>query len=73
MFIDEKNSTWKNWSLDIQEKLAMNINIFSNKLYKLSYIHSWLADYVIKVTQVRCNLNCNNLYLTVNELLKKLA
>ncbi len=23
MFIDEKNSTWKNWSLDIQEKLAI--------------------------------------------------
>ncbi len=50
MFTDEKNSTWENWSLDIRKKLAMNINIFSNKLYKLSYINSWLADDVVEVT-----------------------
>ncbi len=73
IFIDEKNSTWKNWSLDIQEKLAINIDIFSNELYKLSYINSRLADDVIEITQVRCDFNCDNLYLTVNELLKKLA
>jgi len=73
MFIDEKNFTWKNWSLDIQEKLAMNINIFSNELYKLSYINFQLTDDVVEVTQVRRNLNCDNFYLTVNELLKKLA
>ncbi len=73
MFIDEKNSTWKNWSLDIQEKLAININIFSNELYKLSYINSWLADDIVEITQVRCNFNCDNFYLTVNELLEKLA
>ena len=73
MFTDEKNSTWENWSLDIREKLAMNIDIFSNELYKLSYIHSQLADDVVEVTQVRCNFNCDNLYLTINELLKKLA
>ncbi len=73
MFINEKNSTWKNWSLDIWEKLAININIFSNELYKLSYIHSQLADDVVEVTQVRRNFNCDNLYLIVNELLKKLA
>jgi len=73
MFTDERNSTWKNWSLDIWKKLAMNIDIFSNELYKLSYINSQLADDVIEVTQVRCDLNCDNLYLTVNKLLKKLA
>ncbi len=73
MFTDEKNSTWENWSLDIREKLAINVDIFSNELYKLSYINSRLADDVIKITQVRCNLNCDNLYLTVNELLEKLA
>ncbi len=73
MFTDEKNSTWKNWSLDIWKKLAMNIDIFSNELYKLSYIHSRLADDIVEVTQVRCNFNCDNFYLTVNELLKKLA
>ncbi len=73
MFIDEKNSTWKNWSLDIREKLAMNIDIFSNELYKLSYIYFQLADDIVEVTQVRRDLNCDNFYLTVNELLKKLA
>ena len=73
MFTDEKNFTWKNWSFDIQEKLAININIFSNDLYKLSYINSQLADDVVEITQVRRNLNCDNFYLTVNELLKKLA
>jgi len=73
MFTDENNSTWKNWSLDIREKLAININIFSNELYKLSYINSRLADDIIEITQVRCNFNCDNLYLTVNELLEKLA
>ncbi len=73
MFIDEKNFTWKNWSLDIWEKLAMNVDIFSNELYKLSYIHFQLADDVVEVTQVRCNFNCDNFYLTVNELLEKLA
>ncbi len=51
----------------------MNINIFSNELYKLSYIHSRLADDIVKVTQVRRNLNCDNFYLIFNELLKKLA
>ncbi len=50
MFTDEKNSTWKYWSLDIRKKLAMNVDIFSNELYKLSYINSRLADDVVKVT-----------------------
>jgi len=73
MFTDEKNSTWKNWSLDIRKKLAINVDIFSNELYKLSYIHFRLANDVVKVTQVRRDLNCDNFYLTVNELLEKLA
>ncbi len=73
MFTDEKNFTWKNWSLDIWKKLAINVDIFSNELYKLNYINSQLADDVVEITQVRCNLNCDNLYLTVNKLLKKLA
>ncbi len=73
MFTDEKNSTWKNWSLDIREKLSMNVDIFSNELYKLSYINFQLADDVVEVIQVRRDFNCDNFYLTVNELLKKLA
>ena len=51
----------------------MNINIFSNELYKLSYINSQLANDIIEVTQVRRDFNCDNLYLTVNEFLEKLA
>ncbi len=50
MFTDEKNSTWENWSFDIREKLAININIFSNELYKLSYINFQLADNVVEIT-----------------------
>ncbi len=50
MFTDEKNSTWKNWSLNIRKKLAINVDIFSNELYKLSYINFWLADDIIKIT-----------------------
>jgi len=73
MFINEKNFTWENWSLDIRKKLAINIDIFSNELYKLSYINFQLADDIIKITQVKCDLNCDNFYLTVNELLEKLA
>ncbi len=61
MFIDEKNFTWENWSLDIREKLAINVDIFSNELYKLSYINFQLADDVIKVIQVRRDFNCDNL------------
>ncbi len=55
------------------EKLAINVDIFLNELYKLSYINSRLADDVVEITQVRRNFNCDNFYLTVNELLKKLA
>ncbi len=73
MFTDEKNSTWKNWFLDIWKKLAINVDIFSNEFYKLSYIHFQLADDVVEVIQVKRDLNCDNLYLIVNELLKKLA
>ncbi len=73
MFIDEKNSTWENWSFDIQEKLAINVDIFSNELYKLSYINSWLANDIIEITQVRRDFNCDNFYQTINELLKKLT
>ncbi len=73
MFTDEKISIWKNWFLDIQKKLAMNVNIFSNELYKLSYINSRLADDIVEVIQFKRDLNCDNFYLTVNELLEKLA
>ncbi len=73
MFTDEKNFTEKNWSFDIWKKLAINVNIFSNELYKLSYINFQLADDIIEIIQVRRDFNCDNLYQTVNELLEKLT
>ncbi len=30
-FTDEKNSTWENWYNKIQNKLEININLFSNE------------------------------------------
>ncbi len=39
LFTDEKNSTWKNWYEKIQNKLEINVNLFSNERVKLSYAH----------------------------------
>ncbi len=44
LFTDEKNSTWKNWYEKIQNKLEINVDLFSNERVKLSYIHSRLFD-----------------------------
>ncbi len=38
-FTDKKNSTWKNWYGKIQNKLEINVNLFSNERVKLSYVH----------------------------------
>ncbi len=73
VFTDGKDPTWENWSLGIREKLAINVDTFPNELYKLSYIHSRLAGGAAEVTQARRDPNCDNLYLTANELLEELA
>ncbi len=38
-FTDEKNSTWENWYNKIQNKLKINVDLFSNEWVKLSYVH----------------------------------
>jgi len=73
LFTDEKNSIWKNWYEKIQNKLEINIDLFSNEWVKLSYIHSRLFDDATKITQVKCKRDCINFYRIVEDLLKELA
>ncbi len=73
LFTDEKNSTWKNWYGKIQNKLEINVNLFSNERVKLNYIHSRLFDDAAEITQARRERDCVNLYRIIDDLLKELA
>ncbi len=73
LFTDEKNSTWKNWYGKIQNKLEINVNLFSNEWVKLSYVHSRLFDDAAEITQARCKHDCVNFYKIVEDLLKELT
>ncbi len=73
LFTDEKNSTWENWYGKIQDKLEINVDLFSNERVKLSYIHSRLFDDAAEITQARRERDCVNLYKIVDDLLKELA
>ena len=73
LFTDEKNSTWKNWYGKIQNKLEINVDLFSNERVKLSYIHSRLFNDAAEITQARREHDCVNLYKIVDDLLKELA
>ena len=73
LFTDEKNSTWKNWYEKIQNKLKINVDLFSNERVKLSYVHSRLFDDAAKITQTRRERDCVNLYRIIKDLLKELA
>ncbi len=73
LFTDEKNSTWKNWYEKIQNKLEINVDLFSNERVKLSYVHSRLFDDAAEIIQARRERDCVNLYRIVDDLLKKLA
>ncbi len=73
LFTDEKNSIWKNWYEKIQNKLEINVDLFSNEWVKLSYIHSRLFDDAAEIIQARREHDCVNLYKIVDDLLKKLA
>ncbi len=50
LFTDEKNFTWKNWYEKIQNKLKINVDLFSNEWVKLSYVHSRLFNDAAKIT-----------------------
>ncbi len=73
LFTDKKNSTWENWYGKIQNKLEINVDLFSNERVKLSYVHSRLFNDAAKIIQVRCKHDCVNLYRIVEDLLKELA
>ncbi len=72
-FTDEKNSTWENWYGKIQNKLEINVDLFSNERVKLSYVHFRLFDDAADVAQSRRERDCVNLYKIVDDLLKELA
>ncbi len=73
LFTDEKNSTWKNWYGKIQNKLEINVDLFSNERVKLSYVHFRLFNNAAEVIQSKRERDCVNLYKIVNDLLKELA
>jgi len=73
LFTDEKNSTWKNWYGKIQNKLEINVDLFSNERVKLNYIHSRLFNDAAEITQARRERDCVNLYKIIDDLLKELA
>jgi len=73
LFTDEKNSTWENWYEKIQNKLEINVDLFSNERVKLNYVHSRLFDDAAEITQARREHDCVNLYRIVDDLLKELA
>ncbi len=72
-FTDEKNSTWENWYDKIQNKLEINVDLFSNEWIKLSYVHFRLFNDAADVAQSRREHDCVNLYKIVNDFLKELA
>ncbi len=72
-FTDKKNSTWKNWYDKIQNKLEINVDLFSNKRVKLSYVHFRLFDDAADVTQSKRERDCVNFYKIIDDLLKELA
>jgi len=73
LFTDEKNFTWKNWYEKIQNKLKINVDLFSNEWVKLSYVHSRLFNDAAKIIQARCKHDCINLYKIIEDLLKELT
>jgi len=73
LFTDEKNFIWKNWYEKIQNKLEINVNLFSNEWVKLNYVHSRLFNDAAKITQTRCKRDCVNFYKIIKDFLKELA
>ncbi len=73
LFTDEKNSTWENWYGKVQNKLEINVDLFSSEWVKLSYVHFRLFDDAAEITQSKRERDCFNSYKIVDELLKELA
>ncbi len=73
LFTDEKNSIWENWYEKVQNKLEINVDLFSSERVKLNYVHFRLFNDAAEITQSRRERDCFNLYKIVDELLKELA
>ncbi len=73
LFTDEKNSIWENWYEKVQNKLKINVDLFSSERAKLSYVHFRLFDDAAEIIQSRRERDCFNSYKIVDELLKELA
>ncbi len=73
LFTDEKNSIWKNWYEKVQNKLEINVDLFSSERVKLSYVHFRLFNDAAEITQSKRERDCFNSYKIVDELLKELA
>ena len=73
LFTDEKNSIWKNWYGKIQNKLEINVDLFSNERVKLSYVHFRLFNDAAEVIQSRREHDYVNFYKIVDKFLKELA
>jgi len=73
LFTDEKNSIWENWYEKVQNKLEINVDLFSSEWIKLSYVHFRLFDDAAEITQSKRERDCFNSYKIINELLKELA
>ncbi len=73
LFTDEKNSIWENWYEKVQNKLKINVDLFSSERVKLSYVHFRLFDDAAEIIQSRRERNYFNSYKIVDELLKELA
>ncbi len=50
LFTDEKNSIWENWYEKVQNKLKINVDLFSSERVKLSYVHFRLFDDAAEIT-----------------------
>ncbi len=73
LFIDKKNFIWKNWYEKVQNKLKINVDLFSSERVKLSYVHFRLFDDAAEIIQSRHERDCFNSYKIVDELLKELS
>ncbi len=73
LFTDEKNSIWKNWYEKVQNKLKINVDLFSSERVKLSYVHFRLFNDAVEIIQLRRECDCFNSYKIINELLKELS
>ncbi len=73
LFIDEKEFIWNDWQEKIRDKLKINVNHFNINKAILIYVHFRIEEDAVKTTLAWHQQYSLNLYVTVNDLLNKLA